>query len=90
LGPEPVYRLQLFGAGADGEAVVELPVFDEAQLQAADWDREAERSFHLLNQRLERLGYRVQPRTEFLSGELEDGRQLVVPVRTVAVRNHGQ
>lgn len=42
------------------------------------------------NDRLASLGYRLDSRTQYLSGQLDDGRRLVVPVRTMMVNYYGQ
>lgn len=42
------------------------------------------------NERLANLGYRLDSETQYFAGQLDDGRQLIVPVRTVMVSYHGQ
>lgn len=42
------------------------------------------------NAMLESMGYRLEPKTRYYAGQLDDGRQLVVPVRTMMVSYHGQ
>jgi hypothetical protein len=76
------YRLLL--PHEQGESV-EMPVYEESQFDTASWDRVDPALIETLNERLSRRGYRADWRTEYLTGRLEDGRQLVVPWRTVSL-----
>ena len=70
--------------------IVEMPVYEEAQFDTAFWDRVDPVVVEALNKRLSRRGYRADWQTEYLTGRLDDGRQLVVPWRTVSLRYDAQ
>lgn len=85
--PEPTYRLVL--GRQDGQAV-ELPVYERAQLADLPWEPADMGRLQRLNETLGQRGYRADMRTEYLSGQLEDGRQIVVPCRTVSLKYDAQ
>lgn len=81
------YRLQFT---SDNGEVVEFPIYDATDMQRASLIPERDGRVDMLNERLESLGYRLEFETEYLSGKLDDGQELVVPVQNVAMRYHGQ
>jgi hypothetical protein len=86
--PRPTYRLML--AHQDGKPV-ELPVFEQAELDdMLPWEPVDRRLIRQLNETLIQRGYRADMETEYLSGRLEDGRQIVVPWRTVSLQYDAQ
>jgi hypothetical protein len=85
--PESAFRLVL--ARQDGETV-ELPVYERSQLADLPWGPADMRRLQRLNETLVQRGYRADMRTEYLSGRLDDGRQIVVPRRTVSLRYDAQ
>jgi hypothetical protein len=87
LEPSPAFRLRL--AHQDGNAV-ELPVFEQSQLDHLPWDRTDPAVIRELNRTLVQRGLRADMETEYLSGWLEDGRQIVVPWRTVSLKYDAQ
>ena len=70
--------------------IVEMPVYEESQFDAASWEYGDPVIVEELNKRLSRRGYRADWQTEYLTGRLDDGRQLVVPWRTVSLRYDAQ
>jgi hypothetical protein len=82
----PTSRLMVH---ANGE-VIELPIYDESQYQRALWNPPQNERMDRLNSSLEGLGYRLELETEYLTGQIDDSRELVVPVRYVAMQYHGQ
>ncbi len=67
----------------------EIPVYD---LNASDHDLFVAREIYeiaKINQRLRREGYELDVRPEFYTGKLNDGRNLIVPVKHVGVRQYG-
>ncbi len=42
------------------------------------------------NQRLRKQGYEIDLHPRYMTGELEDGRQLIIPVHDVGIRAYGQ
>jgi hypothetical protein len=87
LDPAPAYRLMLAHQG--GEAV-ELPVYERSQIGDLPWDPADMGRFKQFNETLVQRGYRADMQTEYLSGRLEDGRQIVVPYRTVSLKYNAQ
>ena len=87
LDPAPAYRLMLAHQG--GEAV-ELPVYERSQIGDLPWDPADMGRFRQFNETLVQRGYRADVQTEYLSGHLEDGRQIVVPYRTVSLKYNAQ
>ncbi len=87
LDPAPAYRLMLAHQG--GEAV-ELPVYERSQIGDLPWDLADMGRFKQFNETLVQRGYRADMQTEYLSGRLEDGRQIVVPYRTVSLKYDAQ
>ncbi len=85
--PPATYRLRI--VQNDGQ-VIELPAYEVSQLQHVSWNSAPDERVDSLNRRLVELGYRLEYETEYLSGQLEDGRELIVPIRNVAMRYHGQ
>ncbi len=85
--PESPYRLVL--ARQDGETV-ELPVYERAQVAEMSWGSTDTSRLQRLNETLGQRGYRADMRTEYLSGRLDDGRQIVVPWRTVSLSYDAQ
>jgi hypothetical protein len=84
---EAAYRLQL--AELDG-GMVELPVYERSELTDLPWDSAATGRLQQLNEILVERGYRADMRTEYLSGQLDDGRQIFVPWRTVSLEYDAQ
>jgi hypothetical protein len=74
----------------EGGQSVEMPVYDESQVDVASWANAEPVLIETLNRRLSRRGYHADWQTEYLTGRLEDGRQLVVPMRTVSLRYAAQ
>jgi hypothetical protein len=70
--------------------VVEMPLIEESQFDTNSWEHGDPMIVEELNKRLRRRGYRADWQTEYLTGRLDDGRQLVVPYRTVSLRYDAQ
>ena len=85
--PSATYRLRIV---LDDGRVIELPAYEASELQHVSWNSAPDERVDSLNRRLVELGYRLEYETEYLSGQLEDGRELIVPIRNVAMRYHGQ
>jgi hypothetical protein len=83
------YRLQLVYGEGPSRQLVELPVYDASHVPNDDWTPDA-RAAEELNRGLYALGYRFDWTTDYLAGDLTDGRQLVVPVRSAALEYYGQ
>jgi hypothetical protein len=83
----PEYRIML--PQVEGQ-IVDLPIYDESQIDTASWEGERPVIVEVLNERLSRRGYRADWQTRFLTGRLDDGRQVVVPWRTVSLRYDAQ
>jgi len=67
----------------------EIPVYD---LDISDQDLFfAKENYEIakINQRLRREGYELDVRPEYYTGKLNDGRNLIVPVKHVGVRPYG-
>jgi hypothetical protein len=84
---ESAYRLLL--AHQDGKTI-ELPVYERSQPTDFPWDPVEMGKLQRLNEILVQRGYRADMRTEYLSGQLDDGRQIVVPWRTVSLEYDAQ
>ncbi len=86
----PTMELQLVSASGQAGEVVELPVFDETQVQQLLWEGQDHEAIAEMNRQLSELGYRLDWQTNYLSGPLDEETHLVVPVRTVGMRYDGQ
>ncbi len=67
----------------------EIPVYD---LNASGHDLFVAREMYeiaKINQRLRREGYELDVRPEYYTGKLNDGRNLIVPVKHVGVKQYG-
>jgi hypothetical protein len=69
--------------GVSGQREVELPVVESAATDDSWLDRAGPVVPFELRDALERLGHRVDERRQYLPLDLEDGRQLIVPVDNV-------
>jgi hypothetical protein len=86
----PVGRIQLVYADGPSRQSLQVPVYDASHMHGDPWSEPDLTAFDELNRELSVLGYRVDWQTEYLAGDLADGRQLVVPIRAVALQYHGQ
>ena len=67
----------------------EIPIYDLGEIDPTEmWAKE---DFELaqLNEKLRRKGYQLEVRPEYYTSELNDGRQLVVPVKNVGLKPYG-
>lgn len=88
--PENPGLLRLvYGDGPSRESL-EVPVFEESQLPSGLWAEPPVLDIERINRELAATGYRLDWQTEYLGGDLHDGRQLVVPVRSVSLQYRGQ
>lgn len=86
----PQHRVQFMVGEGDDAHVVEVPAYTEDELRALAAPTKGEIAVQLANQQLRRLGYRLEPQTQFLTGKLKDGRELMFPVQTMTVSYEGQ
>lgn len=67
-----------------------IPIFDarelDPQLVMALQAYEVQKA----NQRLRQQGFEIDLRPEYMTGQLNDGRQVVVPIHQVGLRAYGQ
>jgi hypothetical protein len=82
----PAYRLVFHTGGR----MIDLPVYDESLYQNTLWIPPENERIDSLNRRLEQLGYRLEYEADYLRGSIDENRELVVPVRNVAMQYHGQ
>lgn len=85
--PEADLRVQVPGVGRE---VQEIPIFDardvDPRLVLAQQEYEVQKA----NQRLRRSGFELDMQSEYVTGVLPDGRQVVVPVHQVGLKPYGQ
>jgi hypothetical protein len=86
----PQHRVQFVVGEGDAAQVIEVPAYTEDELRALAAPTKGEIAVQLANQQLRRLGYRLEPQTQFLTGTLKDGRELMLPVQTMTVSYDGQ
>lgn len=70
----------------DEGQLVEMPLFEASEFDTASWESGDPMIVETLNRGLSRRGYRADWRTDYLTGRLDDGRQVVLPYRTVALK----
>lgn len=88
-GPDesgPEYRLRFVDHQPGNDRVMEVPVWGSTQ----NWPPPGTRIPESLQRTFMNLGYEVQQDTQYISGHLDDGRQVVLPVSRVDVRFRGQ
>ena len=83
--PQPACRLQLTAGGDGGVRTLELPVYESFQLDSDAWQLPNSESIELLNEELVEHGYRVDRQTNFLTGQMSDGRHVVVPIHRTSL-----
>jgi len=81
-------RMRMVVSGPNDETS-EIPIYDFNQI-----DREiylAKEKFDMaeMNKRLRLQGYELDVRPEYYTGKLDDGRQLIVPVKHVGLKPYG-
>lgn len=79
------YRLQIVDRHAGGDRVTEIPLVD-----SQPWPVRQTRIPEPVEQALMESGYELHQDTHYISGQLEDGRSLVVPVNRVNLKFRGQ
>ena len=81
---QPSYRLKLSAMSQTGSPqTIEVPIYEQAQLQRQSPAQQA-------NDALSARGYAVDWDTNYLTGQLQDGRRLIVPVKSPAIHYYGQ
>lgn len=83
-------QLQLVTDDSGEGRMVQVPVFLETEVPDGAWQPAVAESVQSLNRDLRRRGYQLNYRTQYVSGALDEQRQLVVPIRTVALQYQGQ
>jgi hypothetical protein len=68
----------------------EIPVYDIKDFDPSTLWAAEDFEFKRANEQLRRRGFELDVRPEFYTGTLNDGRQLVVPVKQVGLRPYGQ
>jgi hypothetical protein len=67
-----------------------IPIFNPRELDPSIVMAMQELEIQKANQKLRRQGFEIYTRPEYLTGQLQDGRQLVVPRQQVGLRPYGQ
>jgi hypothetical protein len=88
--PEIPGLLRLVYKDGPSRETLEVPVFEESQFPDGLWAEPSILDVERINRELAATGYRLDWQTEYLGGDLHDGRQLVVPVRSVSLQYRGQ
>ncbi len=81
--------LQLVSDGGT-QPSLEVPVYEVSQIDERSVLGLDGRELRQLEKELRRRGMKLDVDTEILEGKLQDGRQIVVPVRNFQVRPYGQ
>jgi len=80
--------MKMLVSGPNKESA-EIPIYD---LNATDHDLFVAREVYevaRINQRLRKEGFELDVRPEYFTGKLNDGRQLIVPVKHVGLKPYG-
>ncbi len=67
-----------------------IPIFNPRELDPSIVMAMQQLEIQKANQKLRRQGFEIYTRPEYLTGQLQDGRQLVVPRQQVGLRPYGQ
>lgn len=82
------YRMQM--VSNEGGTLEEIPVMPISMAREMGLQYDPAPIPEDLQRRFNRQGYRVQPEIQYISGQMPDGRQVVVPVQKNRVTPYGQ
>lgn len=68
----------------------EIPIFDATNFDPTIALAKQEIEIQELNKRLRKQGFEIDMKPEYVTGKLQDGRQVIVPVHQVGLRQYGQ
>ncbi len=87
--PQPAFHIRLVSEGGNSDRVVEIPVYESeqiGQLSPAEPDTKAITEF---NRKYGSQGYQASWHTEYLTADLDDDRQVIVPIRSLQAHYSG-
>jgi hypothetical protein len=68
----------------------EIPIFDATDFDPTIALAKQEIEIQEANQRLRKQGFEIDMKPEYVMGKLQDGRQVIVPIHKVGLRQYGQ
>jgi hypothetical protein len=68
----------------------EIPIFDATDFDPTIALAKQEIEIQEANQRLRKQGFEIDMKPEYVTGKLRDGRQVIVPIHQVGLRQYGQ
>ncbi len=71
------------------DETAEIPIYDLGEIDPREMWAKEDFQIALLKEQLRRKGYQLEVRPEYYTSKLNDGRQLVVPVKNVGLKPYG-
>jgi len=81
-------RMKMVVTGPNDETA-EIPIYDLGEIDPTEMWAKEDFELSRLNEQLRRKGYQLEVRPEYYTSKLNDGRQLVVPVKNVGLKPYG-
>ena len=82
-------EMKMLVSGPNKETA-EIPIYDHKAIDHDVFEAREKYEVAKINQRLRKEGFELDVRSEYYTGQLNDGRQLIVPVKHVGVKPYGQ
>ena len=86
----PIGQIRLVSTKSPTEELLTIPVYDQAPEAMIDPFLDQFSDWQLANQDLMSVGYQLGWDADYLQAELDDGKTIVVPVRTISMQPFGQ